>query len=364
MSASAPSLRPVRAWLLAIYAMIGLMVVVGGITRLTGSGLSMVDWHPLMGALPPLGEDAWQAVFLRYQQSPQYAQVNHWMTLADFKQIFFWEYLHRVLGRAIGVAFFVPWLIFVLQRRLRGGVAVRAGVAFLLGGAQGLLGWFMVQSGLVDVPEVSHFRLAAHLSLAFFVAQWVQWLWMQLRWPRGDRTGGVVAADAPLAKLVPAVWAFVGLLSLQIVYGAFMAGKRAGKIYATFPDMNGSLWPAGWHASDSALHDLLYNPIAIHATHRTLAWLVVAAAVALAVVAARRARSARARRVAWIFGALVVVQLALGAATVLSSVAIPWAVAHQGVALLLLSAATALAYVAASPSVAGEAADGGGRLAR
>ncbi|MEY3013814.1 MAG: hypothetical protein RIT45_2549 [Pseudomonadota bacterium] len=324
------------------------MVVVGGITRLTGSGLSMVDWHPLMGALPPMSEDAWQAVFLRYQQSPQYAQVNHWMTLADFKQIFFWEYFHRLLGRLIGVAFFLPCLVFVLQRRLRGAVAVRAGVAFLLGGAQGLLGWFMVKSGLVDVPEVSHFRLAAHLSLAFFVAQWVQWLWMQLRWPR--RTEGEAAGAGAMASMQPAIWGFVALLSLQIVYGAFMAGKRAGKIFATFPDMNGSLWPAGWHTGDSALHDLLHNPIAIHATHRTVAWLVAAAAIALAVVASRRAERARERRIARIFGALVVLQVALGAATVMTSVAIPWAVAHQGVALLLLSASTALAYVARGPT--------------
>lgn len=346
MSTPAPSLVPVRRWLLVIYAMIAAMVVIGGITRLTGSGLSMVDWHPLMGALPPLSEDAWQAVFARYQQSPQYAQVNHWMTLGDFKQIFFWEYLHRLLGRLIGVVFFLPWVVFVAQKRLRGAFAGRTAIAFLLGGGQGLLGWFMVQSGLVDVPEVSHFRLAAHLGLAFLVAQWVQWLWMESGWQR--------PTPAQRALGGATVWGFAALLGLQIVYGAFMAGKRAGKIFATFPDMNGSFWPAGWRSGGGVVDDVLYNPIAIHAIHRTLAWAVALAAVVLATQALRRAQTAAQRRAAQVFAALVGVQVALGAATVMSSVAIPWAVAHQGVALLLLSATTALGFVACAPPTPAE----------
>ncbi len=339
MSTPAPSLRPVSTWLAAIYALIAAMVVIGGITRLTGSGLSMVDWHPLMGALPPLDEAAWQAVFERYQQSPQYTQVNHWMTLADFKQIFFWEYVHRLLGRLIGVAFFVPWLVFVLQKRLRGAIAWRAGIAFVLGGAQGLLGWFMVKSGLVDVPEVSHLRLAAHLSLAFFVAQWVQWLWMQLRFGADARDGGV-----PFW----ARWGLVALIAVQVVWGAFMAGTKAGKIFATFPDMNGEFAPRGWRTAASLGWDLTSNPVGIHFAHRSLAWLVLAATLTMAVVVLRRASAAGnglQRTIGRLLAAVATLQVALGAATVLTSVQISWAVAHQGVALLLLSLATATAYV-------------------
>lgn len=338
MSTPSPSLRPVSTWLVAIYALIAAMVVIGGITRLTGSGLSMVDWHPLMGTLPPLDDAAWQAVFERYQQSPQYAQVNHWMTLPDFKQIFFWEYVHRLLGRLIGVAFFVPWLVFVLQKRLHGSVAWRAGVAFLLGGAQGLLGWFMVKSGLVDVPEVSHFRLAAHLSLAFFVAQWVQWLWMQLRFGAQARAGGV-----PFW----ARWGLVALIALQVVWGAFMAGTKAGKIFATFPDMNGEFAPRGWRTAESLGWDLTSNPVGIHFAHRSLAWVVLAATLAMAVVVVRRAGEAGnavQKRVGWLLAGVASLQVALGAATVLSGVEIPWAVAHQGLALVLLSVATGCAY--------------------
>lgn len=344
MSTSTPSLRPVSTWLAAIYALIAAMVVIGGITRLTGSGLSMVDWHPLMGALPPLDEAAWQAVFERYQQSPQFAQVNHWMTLGDFKQIFFWEYVHRLFGRLIGVAFFVPWLVFVLQKRLHGAVAWRAGVAFLLGGAQGLLGWFMVKSGLVDVPEVSHFRLAAHLSLAFFVAQWVQWLWMQLRFGPQARAGGVARW---------ACWGLVGLIALQVVWGAFMAGTKAGKIYSTFPDMNGELVPRGWRTTESLGWDLTSNPVGIHFAHRSLAWIVLAATLTMAWTVIRNARAAGndlQRRVGWLLASVAGLQVALGAATVLTSVQISWAVAHQGVALLLLSLATATAYVCGGPA--------------
>ena len=159
--------RAVRLWLWSLWLAVLGMVVVGGITRLTGSGLSMVEWQPLIGAIPPLDEASWQAVFARYQLSPQFQQVNHWMQLDDFKRIFFWEYVHRLVGRSVGLLVFVPWLYFVARRRLSRRLALATLGAFALGGAQGLLGWYMVKSGLVDVPRVSHLRLAAHLSLAF-----------------------------------------------------------------------------------------------------------------------------------------------------------------------------------------------------
>ena len=170
MDRSTPDPRgPVFYWLVAVYLMIAAMVLIGGVTRLTGSGLSMVTWRPLMGTLPPLNEADWLAVFEQYKQSPQYLQVNDWMGLSDFKRIFFWEYVHRLFGRLIGLVFFIPWVWLAFRKHLRGRWAARSAVAFVLGGLQGLLGWYMVKSGLVDEPTVSHYRLAAHLSLAFFV---------------------------------------------------------------------------------------------------------------------------------------------------------------------------------------------------
>lgn len=340
MSEPVASLRPIARWLAWVYGLIAAMVVIGGITRLTGSGLSMVEWQPLIGAIPPLNEAEWQAVFAQYQRTPQYAQVNHWMQIGDFKEIFFWEYVHRVLGRLIGVAFFVPWLVFVARRMLRGALAWRTFVAFLLGGAQGLLGWYMVQSGLVNVPEVSHFRLAAHLSLALAVALYVQWLWMGLRWPRMPRPAGGQA----IPLWLPA--ASLALLALQVVYGAFMAGKRAGKIFSSFPDMNGELLPLGWRSGAGLLRDLTENPVAIHVAHRTLAWIVLAACIGLGVVA-WRAPGRRLRRAGVAVAGLALFQVALGAATVWTGVHIGFAVAHQGTALLLLSSVMAIIYLRA-----------------
>ncbi len=338
MSEPHASLRPIARWLAWVYGLIAAMVVIGGITRLTGSGLSMVEWQPLMGAVPPLSEADWLAVFAQYQRTPQYAQVNHWMQLGDFKAIFFWEYLHRVLGRLIGVAFLVPWLVFWARRQLRGPLAARTFVAFLLGGAQGLLGWYMVQSGLVNVPEVSHFRLAAHLSLALGVALYVQWLWMGLRWPRPASA----AADRALPLWLPVTT--LALLSLQVVYGAFMAGKRAGKIFSSFPDMNGELLPLGWRSGAGLLRDLTEHPVAIHVAHRTLAWIVLAACLALGAVA-MQGPGPRLRRAGVAVAGLALLQVGLGAATVWTGVHIAFAVAHQGTALVLLSSVVAVVYL-------------------
>jgi cytochrome c oxidase assembly protein subunit 15 len=319
----------VRRWLIVVYLMILAMVLIGGITRLTGSGLSMVEWRPLMGALPPMGDAEWQAVFAQYQLSPQYQQVNQWMSLGDFQRIFFWEYLHRLFGRLIGVVFFVPWLWFVARRTLRGKAARLTAVAFVLGGLQGLLGWFMVKSGLVDQPEVSHFRLAAHLSLAFGVALYVQWIVMNL---------GTHAEPSQGRLSRSLTWGLLGLIGLQVVWGAFMAGTRAGYLFSTFPDLNGTWLPPGW------LSDPLHAPVSIHTVHRWLGWIVALAAGAVAWLGWQRAVDARQRTLAGLLGGLVAVQFTLGAAAVMTGVSIPVAAAHQGVALLLMSSALALIH--------------------
>ncbi len=330
----------VRRWLWAVYGMIVAMIAIGGITRLTGSGLSMVEWRPLMGALPPMGEAEWQAVFAKYQLSPQYQQVNHWMTLGDFQRIFFWEYLHRLFGRLIGVVTFAPWLYFVLRKRVSGQTARRSFLAIVFGGLQGLLGWFMVKSGLVDVPEVSHFRLAAHLSLAFFVGCYVLWVIIDLH---GER------APARATVRRGAVAAVAALVALQIVYGAFMAGTRAGYLFQTFPDHNGAWFPPGWLGPGGVWHGVVSHPVAIHVLHRLLGYTVAVAVTALAVVGWRRAATPRPRRLALGLGLWVALQMGLGIWTVMGAVPLAVATAHQVVAFFLISALVAFGHAFSTP---------------
>ncbi len=319
----------VRNWLLVVYAMIAGMVLIGGITRLTGSGLSMVEWHPLMGALPPMGDAQWHSVFEKYQASPQYQQVNQWMTLADFKRIFFWEWFHRLFGRLIGLVFFVPWVVFLIRGTLKGSLLKKTGLAFVLGGLQGLLGWFMVKSGLVDMPQVSHYRLAAHLSLALVVACYVAWLAFDLTWPR-------VEPSDKAKNLVKWVWGSIALVALQTVYGAFMAGSRAGYLFSTFPDMNGEYLPFKLMQNTTTAMNYLDHPVAIHFMHRNLAYVATIAVLGVW-VKGRNICPPRARLGLNLMAAMVLTQLTLGIWTVMSGVQLHVAVAHQGGALLLLT---------------------------
>ena len=327
--------RAVRAWLLTLWGFVLLMVVVGGVTRLTGSGLSMVEWRPLMGAVPPLDDAAWNAVFDRYKQSPQYAQVNHWMALEDFKRIFFWEYVHRLLGRTIGLVFLLPFAYFLLKRRLQGELRWKTFVAFALGGLQGLLGWVMVQSGLVDQPRVSHFRLAAHLLLAFGVGQWLLWLWLDL--------GRKPPAAEPWSPALKRAFAATMMLTvLQIVYGAFMAGARAGYLFRTFPDMNGHYMPAALRLHESLLQDLLHGPPLIHWVHRWLGTTLIFVVLYLVYRLAARPEGDPSQRAGrWVFGALTI-QFTLGVLTVTLGMPLAVAVAHQAGAYLLLSSLVTL----------------------
>jgi cytochrome c oxidase assembly protein subunit 15 len=327
-----PASKAVRRWLLIMIGLIAAMVLVGGATRLTGSGLSMVEWHPLMGAIPPLSEAAWLEVFGQYQRSPQFVQVNSWMQLGDFQRIFLWEYAHRLLGRLIGLAFIIPWVGFMAAGHLRGRRAVQAGIGLGLGALQGLLGWYMVQSGLVDRPEVSHLRLAAHLGLAFFTALYLLWLW--LAWgPTAQRDG-----DPSMRRWLTAL---LGLIALQSIYGAFVAGLRAGLISNSFPLMFGSLIPVAQLGDGPLLETLIQHPIGVHFMHRSIAWLVVAASLICAWLGRRRAQNDAQRRCSVLLALIVVVQFTTGALTVLTSVALPLALIHQLGALALLGSALA-----------------------
>lgn len=340
----------VTVWLGVVYAMIFLMVLIGGITRLTGSGLSMVEWRPLMGTLPPLSEEDWRAVFHEYQQFPQYQKVNSWMDLAAFKQIFFWEYVHRLFGRLIGVAVFVPWLYFVARKRLSPRTSRLALGAIFLGACQGFMGWYMVKSGLVDVPAVSHFRLAAHLVLALLCSQWVLWTALDI--------------GAPWRKSAPQLPAPVGgrklplllltLLYLQITYGAFVAGKRAGYMSSTFPDMNGHYLPGEFFTASTFLDNLLNNPLSLHYLHRLIGTVTLLAFVVAGFWIYRRARVRADQQLGLALLSLVGLQFALGVTTVVFVVPIVPAVAHQGGAVVLLGLVTALLHRAYRTSPKGE----------
>lgn len=330
--------RVVVAWLWINYFMILAMVAIGGITRLTGSGLSIVEWAPLFGAIPPLSEADWLAVFERYKQFPQYQLVNSWMTLADFKRIFFWEYIHRLWGRLIGLVYLLPMLWFWWRGQLENTPKTRIIAAFALGGLQGVVGWLMVMSGLVDRPAVSHIRLAIHFGLALFVAHWILWIILDLRRP--------TLTPLPARYRWPAL-GLLTLLSIQLVYGAFMAGSKAGHLFPTFPTMNGFWLPPGAFASEAHfLSDAINNPVSIHVLHR---WLAYAVTIYALIMAYTLQKSDGEKRMAMALGHSVMLQLGLGIATVLLGVHIVPAVLHQVGGYLLLSVVVVFVYRSASP---------------
>jgi cytochrome c oxidase assembly protein subunit 15 len=246
------------------------MVVVGGVTRLTHSGLSIVEWQPIVGTLPPLTDAQWQEAFAKYRATPEYRLVNHGMDVAAFKGIFWWEYFHRLLGRAIGVVFFVPLAWFAVRRRIPPGLAPRLVAIFLLGGLQGAMGWYMVRSGLVDDPRVSHFRLTAHLGLALAIFAAMFWVGLSLvrAAPRRD------AAPVPLRRAAVALATLVFAMALT---GGLVAGIRAGFAYNTFPSMNGHVVPPEILMLDPWYDNFFYNMATVQFDHRLLAWTLAAA---------------------------------------------------------------------------------------
>lgn len=325
---ASPRTRPraLSAWLATVAALIVLMVIVGGITRLTESGLSMVRWEPISGAIPPLTQAGWQAEFDHYRATPQYRLTNRGMTLDEFKTIFFWEYIHRLLGRIIGLAFALPLLWFWWRRAIPAGYGWKLAGLLALGGLQGAIGWWMVASGLIDVPEVSHIRLAVHLLIALLILAATVWVALDLR--RGR-------SRMPLL----AVWALC-LLFLQFLFGAYVAGLEAGYAFNSWPLMGGELFPSGAPMLEPPLRNLVDNPIVVQFVHRWLAPVVGAVALWLA----WRAWASGLRREATALAAAVLLQILLGILTLLSSVQIDIAVAHQGMAALLLIAMVAAAH--------------------
>ena len=329
-------LETVATWLFVCCALIFLMVVIGGITRLTLSGLSITEWKPVIGFLPPLSAADWAAEFAKYKQIPQYRLVHYAMGLDEFKTIYFWEYLHRLLGRLVGVAYAVPFVWFFLRRRLPRSLVLPLAGILLLGFGQGALGWYMVESGLADRAEVSQYRLVAHLVLA--LAIYVAILWVALGIARSRPRQAVSAGWRRAAEAV------ILLVALTIAAGGLVAGTHAGLIYNTFPLMDGRLVPAGYAQLHPFFLNWFENVAAIQFDHRLLA-LSTAALVSLVWAAGLFASlSGPARFALHALLAAVALQMGLGIATLLLVVPIPFAAAHQTVAVLLLTAAIVLRH--------------------
>jgi cytochrome c oxidase assembly protein subunit 15 len=330
---AAPRPSAIAWWLLAVAGLVFAMIVVGGITRLTESGLSITRWDVVTGTLPPLSDAAWQAEFDAYRQTPQYQLVNRGMSLEDFKSIFFWEYVHRLLGRVIGFAFALPLAFFWWRRAIPAGQGWKLVLLLAMGGLQGAIGWWMVASGLVDRPEVSHIRLAVHLLTALAIFGLL--VWTALDMDRIARSPGAAAIKVPLVAL----WT-LSLLFLQFLFGAYVAGLEAGYAFNTWPLMGDGLFPSGTPMLSPWLANLVDNPVMVQFIHRWLAFAVTILVFALAAAAWRTGR----RRSASLLVLAVVVQVLLGIHTILSGVELRVAVAHQGMAALLLAAVVGVAH--------------------
>lgn len=324
--------RQIATWLLICAAVIFGMIVLGGVTRLTGSGLSMVEWKPLMGIVPPLNEEQWQETFDKYKQYPQYQKVNHGMDLAGFKRIFAYEYAHRVLGRLIGVLFFVPMVFFWWKKRVPPGTLPKLITLFALGGLQGLLGWYMVQSGLVDMPRVSQYRLVAHLGLAVIVYAYMLWVALDLLYASQP------AQSQGSRRLRISAFALNGLIFVMILSGGLVSGIHAGFAYNTFPLMDGRFFPIGLYGLDPAWTSIFNDITTVQFNHRMLAYLLVILITTFAIIALRADVRGRARTGVYLFLAMLAIQVSLGISTLLLIVPVPLAAAHQGGAILLLSA--------------------------
>lgn len=332
--------RAVQVWLWIIALLVLAMITVGGATRLTDSGLSITEWKPILGAIPPLTDAHWQEAFAKYKEIPEYHLVNKGMSLEAFKAIYWWEWGHRFLGRIIGLAFALPFAVFWFMGALRPGYPVRLAGVLGLGGIQGAIGWYMVQSGLVDRVDVSQYRLALHLTVAFMILALVVWLAREIG--RHEQAG-----TARLARLPAAV---VALILTQVVIGAFVASLKGGLVYNTWPTMNGALIPDDLFVLKPWYHNPFENPVMAQFVHRLVAYAVV---LAVAVEAWRTFASGAVgerRGSAALMLAAVLGQAALGIWTLLEAVPIGLGIAHQACAAILLVVATRHLHIASRQS--------------
>jgi heme a synthase len=330
---------PVVYWLFTVSLLILLMVALGGATRLTGSGLSMVDWS-LIGSIPPLNQSEWLELFESYKQFPEYKMVNYTMTLDGFKNIFWWEYLHRMLGRLIGMCFALPWVYFLLRGTIpwRSSLNKKLIIAFVLGGTQAFIGWYMVKSGLVKVPHVSHLRLTTHLCTAFIIISYLTWVAMTELWPATQR--GFTRGTPTWVKRFSLSLPF--LLLIQVAYGGLNAGLKTGYTFVTFPKMFNHWIPPQVFGGQGFFHSLIFDVFTVHFIHRTYAWLLFLGIIIFwwygkkALMPLKRPHHLRALHLLLI---AVSGQFILGVGTVLTQTQIHTALAHQvwGVVLFLSS---------------------------
>lgn len=311
MSQNTQNHKSIINWLYFAAFMVFAMAIIGAITRLTESGLSMVEWRPLIGSLPPLSEAEWARVFALYQETPEYQKKNFGMELNEFKNIFFWEWFHRFWGRLIGVVYALPLLYFWIRGKIPHGYKGKLFLGLILGGSQAVMGWYMVVSGLVDRPSVSHFRLAAHLSLAFVIFSYLLWLAFSLKGNHAEKSCFCMKRHG---------WTAMVFVALTVIWGAFVAGLDAGLVYNTWPLMGDRLIPQEL----VSIKSVFYDPVSVQFTHR---WIAILTAI-IVFGFAYRVKS-------FPLAGMMFLQIGLGIATLLSLVAIPLAAAHQGGALIL-----------------------------
>lgn len=328
--------KPIAIWLLICSAMVFAMVVIGGVTRLTNSGLSMVDWQPIMGAIPPLNQEDWEVLLRKYQETPQYQQVNKGMNIDEFKNIFWWEYFHRLFGRLIGLVFFIPFIYFLVRKKIDRPLGIKLSGIFILGGLQGLMGWYMVMSGLVNDPHVSQYRLTAHLGLAFVIYAALFWVAMDLLFP--ETSNNKNEADT-LKGLRHFSIVLTTIIFIMVLSGGFVAGIRAGLAYNTFPLMNGHIIPPEIFILEPWYRNFFENMATVQFDHRLIAWLLAFLVPIFWVKARTYPIPASIRHASNILLIILVMQISLGIATLLQVVPIHLAASHQAGAILLFTAA-------------------------
>jgi cytochrome c oxidase assembly protein subunit 15 len=326
--------KPIAIWLLICCALVFAMVVVGGVTRLTESGLSIVEWQPIVGTMPPITQQDWDELLEKYRATPQYQQINKGMSVDEFKSIFWWEYFHRVLGRFIGIAFFIPFVYFLLKKQINRPLGIKLAGIFVLGGLQGFMGWYMVMSGLVNDPHVSQYRLTAHLGLAFVIFAAMFWVALGLLSPKGEN----FQSDEKIRSLRRFSFALTSLIFVMVLSGGFVAGIRAGLAYNTFPLMNGHFIPPEIFMLEPWYRNFFDNMATVQFDHRLIAW-ILAFSVPLFWYRSRKVALSNTTHLACNFFLLMlVIQISLGIATLLHVVPIPLAASHQGGAVLLFAA--------------------------
>lgn len=325
--------KAVISWLSVVTLLVFAMIVLGGVTRLTNSGLSMTEWKPITGWLPPLSHEAWVAEFERYKTFPEYQKVNKGMSLDGFKRIYAFEFAHRVLGRVIGLAFFVPFVVLLMLRKIPRSMAPRLALIFLLGAAQGAMGWFMVMSGLVDHPDVSHYRLTAHLGLASLIFAVLLWTIFDLV----ERNRPPVAPAA--LRLRRGSYLLMALIVLQILLGGFVAGLNAGFIYTDWPLMGGKFIPDDFLMLEPWFENFLENPATIQFVHRMVAYAILIVGFWLYLTSRGAEVDTRLRRGIAVLLGLILLQIVLGILTLLYVVPVSLGAKHQGGGMLVLAAA-------------------------